>query len=1319
VLLRGRRTSGPARRGGVGAIVVALVGLVASTVASRVVPAQPPGAGASIAVAGPSGWPAHETTVQFFGSRDGLDETAVYVVHRALDGTLRIGLDDGLSVYTGHRWVRDETPTPYAAQVRALLEFDGWLWIGGRAGVHRRLRDSVEVYDAVTGGLPDPTVYALDVTRAFGRATVVAATGRGIARWSGRGFVPVALPPAVVPIGLVLAETQGADGATPTLWVASATRGLAQLRNGQWIVEAADGETGPVAAEQLVPGPAGSGVELYAVGAGGVYERSGGRWRRVDSPTRAAYRVLPLTRANGGRELWVGTQEGELYRRLADGRWDSVSVARGRAATPVVALTAVPSPTGEPVVFVGLRGDRLARVAVGPAMELALVGRREPIFLRSLHVDEEGGRPVVWAGSIGAGVVRASPTGTTTHTERDGLPNRSVLAILPVRRDGRLEVWAATGTGPARWRGGRWESLPTNRDMRPATGLAEVRLPDGRRRVMVAAYDGLYVWRDERWVRDSLFPAGGAAFVGEAPGPEGWTVWSGGHRVYRRTATAWVEERPFGEALPSVVAVRALRLPGGDTATFVSGGGGFAWRRRSDTTWHRVSPATHRGLENPLVWQLASVGDRVYAATPRGVLQFRWVARDSLALDASYAEADGLPSSEVLSVAVGPGGRVYAGTVRGLGLLPLPSEQPATSPARLLAWVRRNADGTAIAPGAVLPHDVGVLDAELGLQSFHREDETRYRFAIDGSGTAPSAWTSRPTFTFAALRPGSYVLRAWARDWRGRESALAPIAFRVAAPWWASVPALVGYVVLLALAVAGSVWWRVASLKARADALEREERRVAASERKFRALFDRAQDAHLLVEGGRIVEANDAARLLVGASDAAAAAPWLAELGLPATTLDDGARLVRRADGTTVPAREQRTTIALEDRTLEHVVLRDVSAVRAARAEAARLEAQLRDAQKLESIGTLAGGVAHDFNNLLSVIRGNAELAQDVAAHGGTPADELGELLRATDRARDLVKQILTFSRRSPSRRERVDVAQLAHGLRGMLRATIPSTIELRLMGPTTGAWVDGDPTQLQQALLNLCTNAEHAMRATNGGRLTVTVQPATAAHGEVRVSVADTGTGMSPEVRARVFEPFFTTKPVGEGTGLGLSVLHGIVAAHGGRVELESAEGTGTRVTLVLPSASVAADAPTMVLPAADPPAVPMGSGQRVFVVDDEPAVRTIMARTLERLGYAVRAFDDARAALAAIADPATELDLLVTDQTMPGLTGDVLVQDARRHRPGLPAIVVTGYSHRLTPERVAALGVPVLSKPLSLAEFGHAVAEALAVSSPERSPG
>ncbi|GIX49425.1 MAG: histidine kinase [Candidatus Tectimicrobiota bacterium] len=384
--------------------------------------------------------------------------------------------------------------------------------------------------------------------------------------------------------------------------------------------------------------------------------------------------------------------------------------------------------------------------------------------------------------------------------------------------------------------------------------------------------------------------------------------------------------------------------------------------------------------------------------------------------------------------------------------------------------------------------------------------------------------------------------------------------------------------------------------------------------------------------------------------------------------------------------------------------------------ERKRLEAQLLQAQKMEAIGTLAGGIAHDFNNILAAILGYAELALFDVPEGSPLWCNVQEILTAGRRGRDLVRQILAFSRQRPPQRQPVRLRPLVQEALTLLRASLPSTVELRLRLEAEADTVLADPTQLQQVLMNLCTNAEHAMRPAGGvleiGLDTVAVTPEfAAAHpplrpgAHLRLRVRDSGCGMPPEVVSRIFDPFFTTKAPGEGTGMGLAVVHGIVTGHGGAITVESAPGQGTTFDVYLPPAD---PAPAAAAAAAEP--LPQGRG-RILFVDDEPALAQLGQELLSHLGYQVTAYTSSREALAAFRAAPQDFDLVITDQTMPQLTGEALVQELRRLRPDLPIILCTGFSHTLSEAKVAALGLQgFLYKPLVASELAAAVQRALA---------
>ena len=376
-----------------------------------------------------------------------------------------------------------------------------------------------------------------------------------------------------------------------------------------------------------------------------------------------------------------------------------------------------------------------------------------------------------------------------------------------------------------------------------------------------------------------------------------------------------------------------------------------------------------------------------------------------------------------------------------------------------------------------------------------------------------------------------------------------------------------------------------------------------------------------------------------------------------------------------------------------------------------QLEAQLRQAQKMEAIGTLAGGIAHDFNNLLNIIAGDAELAALRIPSTSPAQSHLQDLSAAATRAADLVRQILTFSRRTHHERRPVALHTVVREVQHLLRASLPSTIDFRQFMDAAPAVILADPTQIHQILLNLCTNAEHAMRP-RGGVLDLHLRVVdldadfAAAHPPLqpgphaKLTIRDSGHGMPHDVLVRIFEPFFTTKPLGEGTGLGLAVVYGIVTGHGGAITVESAPGRGTRFDLYFPRCDDLAATPPS-------PQEPLhGHGEHLLLVDDEAALVRIWTVALTDLGYHVTAHTNSRAALEAFRDAPDAFDLVITDQTMPHLTGDALAQEILRLRPRLPVILCTGGVPETGAPRPGPLGVRVtLLKPVSRLDLSLAI--------------
>jgi signal transduction histidine kinase/CheY-like chemotaxis protein len=377
-----------------------------------------------------------------------------------------------------------------------------------------------------------------------------------------------------------------------------------------------------------------------------------------------------------------------------------------------------------------------------------------------------------------------------------------------------------------------------------------------------------------------------------------------------------------------------------------------------------------------------------------------------------------------------------------------------------------------------------------------------------------------------------------------------------------------------------------------------------------------------------------------------------------------------------------------------------------------QLEARLRQAQKMEAIGTLAGGIAHDFNNILGVMMGYTEMSLDQVEDGDAQHRRLSEVLAAGRRARDLIRQILTFSRQEePSRLPLPLLAPIKETVR-LLRATLPANVDIRLDLSDTGP-VLANLSQLQQVIMNLCGNAAHAMKE-QGGVLRLALDAVEldgdeaaarslpAPGGYARLRVRDTGHGIPADILENIFDPFFTTKKPDEGTGMGLALVHGIVTAHGGCVSVQSTVGMGTEFEVLLPLAPQAGEEAAPGLGSAH-----SGSGA-ALVVDDEAPLAAIMGAMLEKLGYrAVMTSNPLDALERFRADPAS-WRLVVTDQTMPGMTGTELTRQVRALRPDLPVVLCSGFSEGMGRDAAMAAGVSaMLAKPLLRADLAAALSE------------
>ncbi len=502
--------------------------------------------------------------------------------------------------------------------------------------------------------------------------------------------------------------------------------------------------------------------------------------------------------------------------------------------------------------------------------------------------------------------------------------------------------------------------------------------------------------------------------------------------------------------------------------------------------------------------------------------------------------------------------------------------------------------------------------------------------------------------------------------------------------------------------------------------LETINRQLRESEARFRLLFEQLFDAQVMFTAqGTVEDANQAACRLFGMTReelqltplprlfTAAEADMVRELLEHLPDREIGFLGEIQVKGTAIhpiPVEAGGVALKIGGQRYGLVSFRDIT-------ERKQLQTQLQQAQKMEAIGTLAGGIAHDFNNILAAILGYNELAMIDMTEDDPAHKSITEAIRACQRGKDLVTRILTFSRQDEQRKNAVDLSQVVAETLKMVRALIPVSIEIRSQIEPEVGTVEADPTQIHQVLLNLCTNAAHAIGQARG-QITVGLdcqvlgETAARIHPELRpgtyacLTVADSGEGIPNELLNKIFEPYFTTKDSGQGTGIGLATTHGIVRSHDGVITADSQLGEGSVFKVYLPRAQGQVTC--------EPEArseKPMGS-ERILFVDDEEALQDIGRRMLLHLGYQVEVTGDSLEALTLFTRSPQAFDLVITDMTMPNMTGEELAQRLLAIRPDLPIILCTGYSEKITPEKAHRLGIrDFILKPLSIEKLAAKV--------------
>ena len=511
---------------------------------------------------------------------------------------------------------------------------------------------------------------------------------------------------------------------------------------------------------------------------------------------------------------------------------------------------------------------------------------------------------------------------------------------------------------------------------------------------------------------------------------------------------------------------------------------------------------------------------------------------------------------------------------------------------------------------------------------------------------------------------------------------------------------------------------------------KRTEESLRESEEKYRQLFSSESDAIMIfdAETKNFIDVNDSALRLYGYNkeeflklrhpditaepeESAASIEQVLNGKLDRIPI----RYHKKNDGTIFPVEISTSNFTIKNKKVLCGVIKDISERMQAEEEKKQLETQLQQAQKMESIGTLAGGIAHDFNNILSPIMIHSELAMMDLPPDSPIRHSLEQIFKAGERARDMIKQVLAFSRQRQQEKAPIKIGFILKEVIRLLRSSIPTTIDIRHSIETEVDTVFADPTQIHQVLLNLCTNASYDMRE-KGGALEIelddlNLDSETVSQFEdlnpgsyLSLTVTDNGHGIDPEVIERIFEPYFTTKDVGEGTGMGLAVVHGIVKSHGGDITVKSELEKGTTFQVLFPK--YAED-----IPKVSEPTIQLQLGtERILFVDDEKVAVDAIQPMLENFGYTITARTSSIEALEAFRNNPQGFDLVITDQTMPNMTGEDLTKELMSIRSDIPIILCTGFSDQIDEHKAKAMGIRAfVMKPIVMREMANIIRKVL----------
>ncbi len=742
-------------------------------------------------------------------------------------------------------------------------------------------------------------------------------------------------------------------------------------------------------------------------------------------------------------------------------------------------------------------------------------------------------------------------------------------------------------------------------------------------------------------------------------------------------------------------------------------------------------------LNRPVYFIVEDYQRRLWFGTGNGVV--RWDGSK----DITYSIPEGLIGPETNRAAgiVDSRGRIWIGTNRGVSIYEEAFDNyNSWNPPPKLRLLYIEADDREIPANRPikLNYNTRSLIFHFSGISFYDEKALHFKHKLEGFN---KDWSKEQyhyyrSVEYSNLKPGTYRFYLKAKNALGVWSDIVKSpAVIVLEPfynnWW-----FILSIILLSGFIFYTLFYFI-SMKRNAALLEKlvleRTGQLQATEKRYRELFEDSRDmVFISSKEGRILDINPAGVILLGYEtreevmavsidtdiyvDQTDRVIFLNEIHSKGYVKDYELNL-KRKDGERMTALLTASIVTDKQGEIEAIrgTIRDIT-------EKKKLQQQLEQSQKMEAIGTLAGGIAHDFNNILGIMTGALELAINELPKNAKARRNIEHVMVSTNRAKDLVKQILMFSRQAPQKQSPLRIGPLIKESLKLLRSTLPSTIEIRRHIEAENSIVLADPTQIHQVMMNLCTNAAHAMRD-KGGVLQVNLQEmqlgeeAVAAYNDIapgrylRLSVGDTGHGIAPAIMKRIFEPYFTTKLPGEGTGMGLAVIHGLVKRLGGEITVYSEPGQGTTFHVLLPIAKGAVESPA-VETSEELEDIPLGKNEHILLVDDEPLLAVVLKRVLSSIGYQAAYSTSSSEALEIFRAAPAGFDLVITDLTMPQMNGIQLAKELKKIRPDIPIILCTGFGETLTREQIKKLGIrKLLLKPIDRRSLAIAVREQLAV--------